>query len=180
MALITPQLGLLEDEIVYRLSMLAVNLLQPLKNQFPNIIITSGFRQPNTGVSQHELAEAVDLQIRNQTPLLLFKVAKYIQDNLPFDQLILNFTNIGTGEPWIHVSFSPTSNRGQVLTKDFADTFHSGLFLVTPLTGEAAAQALRDVQTQQAAILNELKTLQTRQSRLTTTTNNIDDLVSGG
>jgi zinc D-Ala-D-Ala carboxypeptidase len=163
--LLTPQLGLLEDDFAYRLSLLCVNVLQPLKDKYPNIVVISGFRQTNSGIGQHELGEAVDVQIHNQTPELLYEVADYIQKNLNFDQLVLNYTNIGDGLGWIHVSFSAQSLRSQVLTKDFADTFHDGLFLVEPLTGEAAAAALRDQATSDALILSELQNIQTRQTR---------------
>jgi hypothetical protein len=174
-ALIAPQLGLLEDDIVYRLAMLAVNLLQPLKNKYPNIVITSGFRQTNSGIGQHELAEAVDIQIQNQTPGLMLEVANYIQSTLPFDQLILNFTNVADGRPWIHVSFSTNSLRRQVMTKDYSDTFHEGLYLVEPLVGEEEAAALRAINEQNASIQTELQNLQTRQTRLSPETTSIDD-----
>jgi hypothetical protein len=169
LGLITPQLGLLEDDIGYRLALLTVNILQPLKDKYPNIVVVSGFRQTNSGIGQHELGEAVDLQIRNQTPQLLLEVADYIQKFLPFDQLILNHTRVGQGDSWIHVSFSPTSLREQVLTKDYDDTFYQGLFLAQPLAGEDAAQALRDQQTQDTQITSELQNLQTRQQRLNRT-----------
>ncbi len=165
-ALVNAQLGLLEDDLVYRLSLLAVNVLQPLKDKYPNIIVTSGFRQNNTGIGQHELGEAVDLQIQNQTPGLLYEVADYISKFLNFDQLILNWTAVGTGEPWIHVSFSSKSLRGSVLTKDLADTFHEGLFLVAPLTGEALAAAQRAQAAQDEEIFAELQNQQTRQTKL--------------
>lgn len=164
--MVTAQLGLLEDDIVYRLALLAVNILQPLKDAYPNIVIKSGFQQVNSGISQHELGEAVDIQINNQTPELLLEVANYIKNNLPFDQLVLNYTNIGDGQPWIHVSFSPNSLRAQVLTKDFADVFHEGLYLVEPLTGEEAAAALREQQEMDAQILAELEKMQSRQAKL--------------
>jgi hypothetical protein len=164
--LLTPQLGLLEDDLAYRLSLLCVNVLQPLKDEYPNIVVIGGFRQTNSGIGQHEIGEAVDLQIKNQSDPLLYTVADFIQKNLNFDQLILNFTNIGDKLSWIHVSFSAKSLRGQVLTKDFSDTFHQGLFLVTPMTGEAAAQVLRAQAIQDATILAELQNIQTRQQRL--------------
>jgi hypothetical protein len=164
-SVLSAQLNLLEDDIAYRLALLATNVLQPLKNKYPNIVIKSGFRQVNTGMSQHELGEAVDLQITNQTPELLYEVANFIKNKLPFDQLILNFTNAGDKQPWLHVSFSPRSLRGQVLTKDYADTFYEGLFLVEPLTGEEAAEALREQSTRDATILSEMSKLQKRQER---------------
>jgi len=179
MSLVRPQLGLLEDDQVYRLSLLAVNVLEPLKKQYPNVIVTSGLRQPNSGIGQHELGEAVDIQIRNQTPTLLYEVADYIRKFLPFDQLVLNWTDIGDKHGWIHVSFSPTSLREQVLTKDFADAFHEGLFLCVPQTGEAAAAALRAQAADDAAILKELTNMQTRQDRLTPPSVNPEKITAG-
>lgn len=166
--LLTPQLGLLEDDLAYRLSLLCVNVLQPLIAAYPGIVVISGFRQINDGITQHELGEAVDLQISNQTDSLLYEVADYIQKNLNFDQLVLNWTNIGTGAGWIHVSFSATSLRGQVLTKDYADGFTPGLFLVSPLTGDAQAAALNAQAAANTAIIAELQNIQTRQARLGT------------
>lgn len=164
-ALVNRQLGLLEDDIVYRLALLAVNILQPLKDVYPNIVVVSGFRQVNTGIGQHELGEAVDLQIRNQSPQQLYEVATFISRNLNFDQLILNWTDIGDGQGWIHVSFSPKSLRYQVLTKDFADAFHEGLFFCDALTGEDAAAAQREQAAQDEQILAELTNIQKRQER---------------
>lgn len=165
--MVIAQLGLLEDDIVYRLALLCVNILQPLKNRYPNIVVVSGFRETNSGIGQHELGEAVDIQIRNQTASQLYEVADYIAKNLQFDQLVLNFTNIGDGQPWIHVSFSPESLRRQVLTKDFADTFHEGLFLITPLSGEEQASVLREQASMDKLIAAELMNLQNRQTKLT-------------
>lgn len=179
-ALVQPQLGLLEDDIVYRLSLLAVNVLQPIKNKYPNIVVKSGFRQTNTGIGQHELGEAVDLQINNQTTQLLYEVAAWIRDHLNFDQLILNFTRIGDGQPWIHVSFSPKALRGQVLTKDFADTFHEGLFIVQDVAGEAAAAILREQAEMDKQIMAEMQKIQRRQKKLVTVTTVLDDGITAG
>jgi hypothetical protein len=173
-ALVNAQLGLLEDDIVYRLALLAVNVLQPLKGAYPNIVVVSGFRQVNTGIGQHELGESVDLQIRNQTDAQLFEVADYIRKNLNFDQLVLNWTDLGDKQGWIHVSFSPTTLRGQVLTKDFADAFHDGLFLCQQLSGEERAAALRAQAADDAEVVLELQTMQSRQQRFSDTTANED------
>lgn len=162
---VNKQLGLLEDDITYNLSLLAVNVLQPVKTKFPNVVVVSGFRQTNTGIGQHELGQAVDLQIKNQTPEQLLTVADYIAKHINFDQLILNWTDIGDKQGWIHVSFSSKSLRGQVLTKDLADTFHEGLSLCTPLKGEAAAAALRSQAASDNLVLAELSNQQSRQER---------------
>jgi len=125
---ITPQLGLLEDDILYNLSLLCKNVLEPVKKKYPAIVIASGFRQVNTGIGQHERGQAVDIIIPSAADTLLYEVADFIVKTLQFDQVILNFSV--RRDPWIHVSFSSTGLRGEALTRDFDDTFHSGLWLI--------------------------------------------------
>ena len=69
------------------------------------MIITSGFRA-GLGNSQHLKGEAVDLQFTGTDKKEYIKIAEYIKNNLPYDQLILEFQTTGTGNPWIHVSLS--------------------------------------------------------------------------
>ena len=139
---ITAQLGMLQDDILYNLSLLCKNVLEPLKAKYPNIIIVSGFRQVNTGIGQHERGEAVDITIPSATDALLYEVADYIAKSLQFDQVILNYSMRRSS--WIHVSFSSTGLRRTALTRDFDDTFHRGLFLITEKTGEDRAAAIRE------------------------------------
>jgi len=162
---VTPQLGLLEDDILYNLALVATNILEPLRQEYPNIIIASGFRQVNNGISQHEKGEAVDLQIRNQTPTLLYEVADYISKRLPFDQLILNYVP-SPALSWIHVSFSVQTLRYEVLTRDFDDTFHAGLYLVDALSGEDRAAALREQAVYLRLIDEELTVMDSRSAKL--------------
>lgn len=49
------------DSIIYNLANLSTNVLDPLKDQFPNMIITSGWR-PNNG-SNHGPGYAADIQL---------------------------------------------------------------------------------------------------------------------
>ena len=105
--------GLLQDDILYNLSLLCANVLEPLKQRYPNITVISGLRQFNTGMSQHEKGEAADIQINGQTDELLYQVADYIAKNLQFDQVILNYSN-APKLSWIHVSFSAQIGRAHV------------------------------------------------------------------
>ena len=164
-SVVMAQNGLLEDEIAYRLALLATNVLEPLKAQYPNIKVTSGFRQSNGGTGQHEIGEAVDLQLKNQSTQNLYECASWIRDNLQFDQLILNYTKSGDGLPWIHVSFSPTSLRGDVLTKDFADNFHEGLGFVEDYSAEEAATINNARAEIDGMILDSMTKMQARESR---------------
>jgi hypothetical protein len=175
-SVIFAQNGLLEDEIAYRLALVATNILEPLKKQYPNIVVISGFRQTNTGIGQHERGEAVDIQIKNQTDALLYECASWIRDHLPFDQLILNFTAQGDKKPWIHVSFSPTSLRYDVQTKDYADNFHQGLGMVIDYTTQEAATMLIAQAQVDALIANTLTTQQARETRSATSVVYGDDV----
>lgn len=162
---ISPQLGLAEDDIIFRLSLLSVNVIEPLKNKFPNLYILGGFREVTSGVSQHERGEAVDISIQNASPLQIFNMAVYLMTAVPFDQLVLNFSS-QTPTPWIHVSFSPYSLRRQVLTKNYDDSIQNGLHLASPLTGIARQKALTDRDIMSKVLWSEMTTAIAKNERL--------------
>lgn len=174
---ITPQLGLTEEDIVYNLTLLAQNVLQPVKDVYPNIVVRSGFRQVNSGISAHERGQAADLQIQNQTPELLLEVADFIAKELRFDELILNYSDAPV-QSWIHVSFDERSLSQTVKTRDFDDAFYDGLHLIAPLTGEARAAKVRDYESYASAIAAEIAELESRDQKLQVKTVYADDLVS--
>ena len=176
---IMPQLGLLEDDILYNLSLLCENVLMPLKAAYPNIVIVSGFRQVNNGISQHERGEAVDIRLANQTPELLYEVADYVAKNLQFDQMVLNYA-AGNLLPWLHISFTSKTLRREVVTRDFDDTFHDGLFLITELTGEARAAAQREQDDYLGQIDAELATIKARDEKLNAPTIIADEILATG
>ncbi len=161
---ITQQLGLLQDDILYNLSLLCKNVLEPVKAKYPGITIVSGFRQVNTGIGQHERGQAADITIPSAEDTLIYEVADFIAKTLQFDQVILNYSV--RRSPWIHVSFSSTGLRRTALTRDFDDTFHTGLFLITEKTGEDRAAALREQAEYLGKIDADLKILEKRQTAL--------------
>jgi hypothetical protein len=161
---ITCQLGLREDDVLYNLSLLCKNVLEPVKAKYPDIKIESGFRQVNTGIGQHERGQAVDIIIPSAEDTLLYEVADFIAKTLQFDQVILNYSM--RRSPWIHVSFSSTGLRRSALTRDFDDTFHTGLFLITHKTGEDRAEAQREQDEYITKVNAELTILEKRQTDL--------------
>jgi len=163
---IVNQGGLLQDDLMYNLSLLCANVLAPFKEKYPNMVVVSGLRQLNTGMSQHETGEAADIQINGQTDALLYEAADYIAKSLQFDQLVLNY-NVTPTLSWIHVSFNAQGLRRLVLTRDHDDTYHEGLYLIKPLTGEARATAERQLETDIAAVDAELSILSKRDALLT-------------
>lgn len=113
----TPSQGVIEN-----LRALCVAVLEPLREHFSVVRISSGYRSPELNrlaggsvSSQHVRGEAADLEIDGVDNLT---AARWIAASLlPFDQLILEF--YVPGDPtsgWIHLSHKATGNRRQVLT----------------------------------------------------------------
>jgi hypothetical protein len=113
---IKEQRGLSESDIVCNLQNLAINILEPLRAQFPSTRINSGFRGTPSipgGVSQHEKGEAVDIQFPGFSNSKYLEAAKWVRDNLPFDQLIFEHGN----SIWLHISCKRNgTQRKQLLT----------------------------------------------------------------
>ena len=97
------------------------NVVQPVRDHFGVTVINSGYRGPalneavgGSSKSQHCKGQAADIECPG-TPN--YDVAKYIQDTLDFDQLILEFYTPGIPDSgWVHVSYNPDGNRKSVLT----------------------------------------------------------------
>jgi len=113
---IVKQKGLSPKQIACNLKNLATDVLDKIKDKYPSMIVTSGFRQGN-GSSQHYKGEAADMQffgggLSNKDYI---EISKWIKTNVPHDQLLLEYKNTGTKNAWIHISYSK-SNRSMNLT----------------------------------------------------------------
>ena len=115
-------------EGVLKLTLLATELLQPLRNAVGSLRITSGYRSPqlseaigSSSNSQHCRYEAVDMQFVKRGKMDNIKIYDALIDlDLDFDQCILEFGNatehIDPTEPdWIHLSWKVVDNRRQTL-----------------------------------------------------------------
>ena len=103
---------------------LAEHLLEPIRSQFGvPFSPRSWYRSPrlNRRVgglknSQHKQAEAADIRL-SLSHISNLKLAKWIRDNLNFDQLILEFYDPARPKKsWVHCSCSLSKNRRQRLT----------------------------------------------------------------
>jgi uncharacterized protein YcbK (DUF882 family) len=115
------QVGLTEGEIVANMYEVAMNVLEPIKKAYPNMFVTSCFRDitHNTvkGISQHCLGLAADMQFTGAKKSDYYEIATQIRKLLPaYDQLLLEYKTSGSKNPWIHVSYNSNKNRNQVLT----------------------------------------------------------------
>jgi len=108
---------------IENLKKLCESILQPIRNHYDSpVIISSGYRSPELCIrigssidSQHAKGQAADLQVVGVDNKAL---AKYIKENLDYDQLILEFykEEEGPHSGWVHVSYVGKGNRKQSLT----------------------------------------------------------------
>lgn len=98
------------------------NVVQKVRDHFGPTVINSGYRSPelNEAVggssrSQHCKGEAADIEVPGTAN---GDLARWIADNLDFDQLILEFYTPGIPDSgWVHVSYkSDGGNRKECLT----------------------------------------------------------------
>ena len=105
---------------IEKLKDLCENILQPVRDHFGRVKVTSGFRSVDlcqaigsSARSQHAKAEAADFECIGVDNAELFD---WIKNNLEPDQLILEFYT--PGEPnsgWIHCSYTSDQPRKQFL-----------------------------------------------------------------
>ena len=97
-------------------------ILQPIRDHFGQVVsVSSGYRSPElcTAIgssiqSQHAKGEACDFEIFGVSNK---ELADYIDQNLDYDQLILEYWK-GDNEPnsgWVHCSYTDGNNRKQYL-----------------------------------------------------------------
>ena len=105
---------------IEKLKLLCENILQPVRDHFGRVKVTSGFRSVElcTAIgssvnSQHAKAEAADFECIGVDNA---ELADWIHKNLSYDQLILEFYT--PGEPnsgWIHCSWIADAPRASFL-----------------------------------------------------------------
>jgi hypothetical protein len=129
-----------EEDVLLSLKALCVNIAEPLRAHFGKFSPSSGFRSyalervlcapaierflMRGGASvterdylekkQHPTGKAMDFEFVGHRNI---DVARWIEKNLDFDQLILEFYREDDPRAgWIHVSYDGKANRNQVLT----------------------------------------------------------------
>ena len=117
-------------DLIENLTELCTQVLEPTRRNFGKpMVISSGYRSEelceaigSSKNSQHAKGEAADFEMFGVDNK---ELAKYIKNNLVFDQLILEFYN--PDDPtsgWVHCSYSKEENRKQSLLyngKDYTE-----------------------------------------------------------
>lgn len=113
------------EEQLINLTHLTIHVLQPVRDQHGSTDVNSGFRVlelnrkiGSSDTSQHIKGEAGDIECGSISNLDL---AKWIRDNLDFDQVILEaYDGVDPTSGWVHVSYKANgSNRKKCLTATF-------------------------------------------------------------
>ena len=107
------------EEHIENLKLLCTKILQPIRDEWGVVSISSGYRSPelcealgSKSTSQHARGQAADFECYGTDNNKLFEWAT---QNLEFDQAILEFY---TGDPesgWIHMSYNEDNNRCETL-----------------------------------------------------------------
>ena len=109
------------DQHKENLRLLANDVLEPIRRQFGELNITSGYRAPELNqkvggsrTGDHPRGMAADFVPVSGTKNLL-EIVNWIRDNLAFKQLILEMWRPEANRGWIHVSYERSNNKKQVL-----------------------------------------------------------------
>ena len=103
------------------LKLLCTHILQPVRDHFERVVsVSSGYRSEElcTAIgskitSQHAKGEAADFEIYE---LSNKELADYINENLEYDQLILEYwKKEDPNSGWVHCSYMSEGNRKQYL-----------------------------------------------------------------
>lgn len=109
-------------DIVENLRVLCEKVLQPVREHYgKGVKVNSGFRHPDVNAavggsktSDHCKGQAADIEIPGVPN---HELAEWIEKNLPYTQLILEFYTRGVPDSgWVHVSYDPANLKKQSMT----------------------------------------------------------------
>jgi hypothetical protein len=110
-------------QIIENLEALVENILQPVRDKFGPVVVTSGYRSPEVNkaiggstTSDHCKGQAADFEVLGKDNR---ELAIWIAENMQFTQLILEFYKLGVPDSgWVHCSYDPSNLKRQVLTAE--------------------------------------------------------------
>tara|TARA_R110000850_G_scaffold7058_1_gene26558 strand:+ start:1715 stop:2173 length:459 start_codon:yes stop_codon:yes gene_type:complete len=121
-----------DKEVTDNLQELVTFVLQPIRDRFGSVVISSGYRSPELNkaiggstTSDHCLGCAADFEVQGMDNKAM---AQWIANNLDFKQVILEFYHEGDMHSgWIHCSYKKDNNKKQKLNalKDGKKTIYT-------------------------------------------------------
>lgn len=117
--------GLPAEKVVSNMKALSVNVLDPIKEKYPNMFMTSVWRSEayNTKIngsktSDHLTGSAADIKFSGFSREQTYQAAIDIQKTLPSThQIILEYEGKDT---WIHIAYKESGNKNEAFTMDAA------------------------------------------------------------
>ena len=108
-------------QVIDNLQVLVDSVLQPIRNKFGQVTVTSGYRSPEvnkaiggSATSDHCFGFAADFEVAGVDNK---ELARWVADNLKFKQLILEFYTKGVPDSgWVHVSYDKNNLTQKVMT----------------------------------------------------------------
>lgn len=108
-------------QVIDNLQVLVDSVLQPIRNKFGPVTVTSGYRSPEvnkaiggSATSDHCFGFAADFEVAGVDNK---ELARWVADNLKFKQLILEFYTKGVPDSgWVHVSYDKNNLTQKVMT----------------------------------------------------------------
>jgi len=107
------------EEHIENLKLLCTKILQPIRNEWGVVSISSGYRSQalceaigSKITSQHAQGRAADFECYGVDNNKLFNWAI---ENVEFDQAILEFYTGDADSGWLHMSYNEDGNRGETL-----------------------------------------------------------------
>ena len=107
------------EEHIENLKLLCKNILQPVRDEWGVVSVSSGYRSPalcealgSKSTSQHARGQAADFECHRVDNKMLFE---WVTNELDYDQAILEFYNGTPDSGWLHVSYNKDGNRKQKL-----------------------------------------------------------------
>ena len=130
--MLTDRPDLEQGTIITNINNLMNKCVNPIKTQYPDVVITSVYRSKTLnkyigGVdeSQHMYGYASDLvSIKNFKSYEIFNWV--IDQNIDFDQMIWEFPEKGNGinGSWVHISYKSNNNRKKTSLASKSSTLH--------------------------------------------------------
>jgi hypothetical protein len=99
------------EQIVREHIYAAYNVLDPIRERFPDVIITSAYRSNS---SNHRTGRAIDLVVQSRSLTTHAEIAAFARDNLPVDQVFLERNT--SGRTHVHLRASRGGGSPSVLT----------------------------------------------------------------
>jgi len=108
------------------LELLVQNVLQPVRDHFGPIKVSSGYRSKelclkigSSAHSNHIRGQAADIEPLDSN-ITLFELLKWIHDNCEYRELIAEYFPHG----WVHVAYREGANNKQIKLKDINHNYY--------------------------------------------------------